>query len=58
MKPAEIFEVTFRNGGNIMYEYFDKIIESYEKQREETLGIYEEILEQYEVIYERFKKYE
>lgn len=42
----------------IVIKNFDKIIESYEKQREETLGIYEEILEQYEVIYERFKKFE
>ena len=42
----------------IVIKHFDEIIASYEKQREETLGIYETILEQYEVIYERFKKFE
>ena len=38
--------------------HFDEIIASYEKQREEALGVYELILEQYEVIYERFKVFE
>ncbi len=42
----------------VVIDHFDEIIESYEKQREETLGIYETILEQYEEIYERFKKFE
>lgn len=43
---------------SIVIDNFDEIIASYEKQREETLGIYETILEQYEVIYERFKRFE
>lgn len=42
----------------VVIDHFDEIIASYEKQREETLGIYETILEQYEEIYERFKKFE
>lgn len=42
----------------VVIDHFDEIIESYEKQREETLGIYETILEQYEEIYERFKRFE
>lgn len=37
---------------------FDTIIRNYEKQRNDTLGIYETILQQYEVIYEQFKAYE
>lgn len=37
---------------------FDTIIRNYEKQRQNTLGIYEMILKQYDVIYERFKVYE
>ena len=37
---------------------FDSIIRNYEKQRTNTLGIYETILEQYDIIYERFKIYE
>lgn len=37
---------------------FDTIIRNYEKQRNNTIGIYETILEQYDVIYERFKVYE
>ena len=37
---------------------FDTIIRNYEKQRNNTLGIYETILQQYEVIYEQFKVYE
>ncbi len=43
---------------DVVINNFDKIIEGYEKQREEALGIYETILEQYEVIYERFKRFE
>ncbi len=42
----------------IVLSHFDEIIASYEKQREEALGVYEVILEQYEVIYERFKVFE
>ena len=38
--------------------YGAKRIRNYEKQRTNTLGIYEMILEQYDVIYERFKVYE
>ena len=37
---------------------FDTIIQNYEKQKKSTLGIYEKILEQYDIIYERFKIYE
>lgn len=37
---------------------FDTIIQNYEKQRKNTLGIYETILEQYDFIYEKFKIYE
>ena len=37
---------------------FDTIIADYEKQRSNTLGIYEKILEQYDIIYERFKVYD
>ena len=37
---------------------FNRIIENYEKQRSNTIGIYETILEQYDIIYERFKIYE
>ena len=37
---------------------FDTIIRNYEKQRKNTLGIYETILTQYDKIYEQFKIYE
>lgn len=37
---------------------FDTIIRNYEKHRSTTIGIYETILEQYDIIYERFKVYE
>ncbi len=37
---------------------FDTIIRNYEKQRNNTIGIYETILEQYDIIYEKFKVYE
>lgn len=37
---------------------FDTIIRNYEKQRNNTIGIYETILEQYDIIYDRFKIYE
>ena len=37
---------------------FDTIIRNYEKNRETTIGIYETILKQYDIIYERFKAYE
>lgn len=37
---------------------FDRLIQYYETQRENTIGIYMTILEQYEKIYEKFKIYE
>ncbi len=37
---------------------FDHLIHTYEKQRENTIGIYMTILEQYERIYEKFKIFE
>lgn len=37
---------------------FDHLIRTYEKQRENTIGIYMMILEQYEKIYEKFKVFE
>ena len=43
---------------NVAVGNFDTIISNYEKQRKNTLGIYETILEQYDLIYERFKVYE
>lgn len=42
----------------VAVDNFDTIIRNYEKQRENTLGIYETILQQYDVIYEQFKVYE
>ncbi len=42
----------------VVLNHFDEIIMNYEAQREEALGIYEVILEQYEAIYERFKRFE
>lgn len=46
----EITEVAIQN--------FDAIIDDYEKKRTSTIGIYETILEQFDLIYERFKIYE
>lgn len=43
---------------NVAVSNFDIIIRNYEKQRNNTIGIYETILEQYDIIYERFKVYE
>lgn len=37
---------------------FDHLIRTYEKQRENTIGIYMTILEQYERIYDKFKVFE
>ena len=37
---------------------FDTIIRNYEKNRDTTIGIYETILKQYDIIYERFKAFE
>lgn len=42
----------------VVINNFDKIIESYEEQREEALGVYMTIVQQYEEIYERFKRFE
>jgi HD-GYP domain-containing protein (c-di-GMP phosphodiesterase class II) len=39
-------------------EHFDAIIRFYEKQREQTMGIYTKIQEQYVEIYKRFEAFE
>ncbi len=38
--------------------HFDEITTNYEAKRDETMGLYLQIQEQYEIIYERFKRYE
>lgn len=43
---------------DVVINNYDMIIDNYEKQREETMGIYLTIVQQYEVIYDRFKKFE
>ena len=37
---------------------YDKIIKEFEKQKEDTIGLYLKIKEQYEIISERFKQFD
>ena len=42
----------------VVISNMQRILSNFEKQRDETIGVYETILDQYEIIYKNFKQFE
>ena len=56
-KEAIQFLIAARDNLSKSTQDYDKIIKEFEKQKEDTIGLYLKIKEQYEIICERFKKF-